>query len=63
MAHSLTYSIFPVENGFGYEISDDGNRIIYQPHDPDTSNHDVMSEERAREAAQTVIARMAGDGE
>jgi hypothetical protein len=58
MADSLTFAVFPVDGGFGYEVSENGARIIVQHNDPDLPGNEAMSEARATEAAQAVIDRM-----
>lgn len=58
MADSLTFTLIPVDGGFGYEIAENGTRIIVQLTDPDLPGHEIMSEARATEAAEAVIARL-----
>lgn len=58
MADSLTFTLYPVEGGFGYEIEENGSRIIVQPADPDLPGNEAMTEERATEAAEAVIERL-----
>ena len=58
MADSLTFTLIPVDGGFGYEIAENGTRIIVQLTDPDLPGNEPMSKARATEAAEAVIARM-----
>jgi hypothetical protein len=52
----LSYEIWPVEGGYGYTVFDAGVAWIVQPHDPYESGFAVMTESRAKDAAESVIA-------
>lgn len=45
--------LYAVEDGFGFRVQG-----IVQDYDPDCEGFVVMSEERAMEAAQAVLARI-----
>ena len=58
MADSLTFALIPIEGGYGYEILEGDQRVIYQPFDPDLPGSAVMDQARTNEAAEAVIARL-----
>lgn len=53
-----SYSIFKVENGYGYSILDTETPFIYQYHDPDRDGFYLMDEETAVEKATNVLERL-----
>lgn len=55
-----TYTLYPVETGFGYHILNDDSVIISQDYAPDLSGFVVMSESQAIQSAQEVIVRLKG---
>jgi len=46
-------TLYAVEGGFGFRVQG-----VVQDYDPDCEGFVVMSEERANEAAQAVLARL-----
>lgn len=56
-----TYELYPVEDGFGYLISNDGSPCIQQDYAPDADGYVVMTEEQAIAWAIVIIARLSGE--
>lgn len=50
--------LFKVENGFGYNILQDGNAIITQEFHPDLDGFVIMDEETAMNQAGIIIQRL-----
>jgi len=50
--------VFPVGEGFGYDILQDGVVIIHQEYDPDLPGFESMSEAEARAKADIVLQRV-----
>lgn len=55
-----TYRLFPVEDGYGYDIFNDGSPCIHQDYMPDADGFVVMTESEAMEWAEIIIARLVG---
>lgn len=60
---TLTYTVYPVEEGWGYDIYNEERRVIHQPFIPAISGEQVFpDEETAVKTARLVIQKMITDG-
>lgn len=53
-----TYEIWPVDEGFGYTIFDNGTAWIVQPHDPTQPGFVSMDAARAEDYAKQIIEQL-----